>query len=119
MTNPPDRDSEPRPLRLEYFAANVPRDPRTRGAALWWTVLGLGWLPFACGVVSSRYVVESGLPELVRVHVNAGIAFMALGGLLSVASLVGFSLAKNRPAAAIAGVSFVIQVCLFLCVGGK
>ena len=118
MSEPSERDSKPRPLRLEYFAANAPRDPGTRGVALWWTVLGLGWLPFTCGVVSSRSVVQSGMPELVRVHVHAGMAFMALGALLSMASLVGFLRTKNGAAAAIAGVLFFVQVCLFLCVGG-
>ena len=112
-------DSEPEPprVRLEYFAADVPRDPESRHVMFCWTALGLGWLPFACGVVSSQAVVNSGVEETVIVHHQAGAAFMVCGMLISIFCILAFLRRKNGSAVLLAGLMLMMQICLFLCVG--
>jgi hypothetical protein len=120
MSEPPDPGKEPRPVRLEYFAADAPRDPRTLRLRIWWTLLALGWLPFACGVATSRSVALSGVADVVRVHVHAGAMFMAIGALTSLACLIGFLRSPNKAdwaSATIAAVCLILQIFLFLCVG--
>src|SRR5258708_30362255 len=90
MSERPEPD-DPAPLPLQYFAPGAPASKASRGEMFRWLVLGVGWLPFACGVASSRIVVRSGLQEVIRVHVNAGAAFMAVGGLGFSPACVAFS----------------------------
>lgn len=117
MSERPDPEKEPPPVRLEYFVASAPRDPRTLRLRLWWTLLGLGWLPFACGVATSRSVALSGVADVVRVHVHAGAMFMAIGALASLACLIGFLRSTEWASATIAAVCVILQISLFLCVG--
>ena len=118
MTDRPDREQNPKPVRLEYFAANLPRDPRAGRVSFLWMMLGAGWLPFTCGVVSSRAVSQSGVPDVVSVHLHAGAAFMAIGILLSLSCAVGFWRAAKKPAAGVAIASVLLQISSFLCVYG-
>src|SRR2546423_149337 len=72
-----------KPVRLEYYAINAPAERARAKGMFRWVMLGVGWVPFACGVASSRVVVRSGMAEVIRVHINAGAMFMAIGALLS------------------------------------
>ena len=122
MSDSGDPDPNPRPVRLDYFAINAPADPvdaRSGRLAILWIMLGLGWLPFACGVITSQATVKSGLPDEVRIHLNAGAAFMAMGLLISLACAVAFFRAVDRAATVVAVGCFVLQLCLFFCVGGR
>jgi hypothetical protein len=117
MQEPPEPDDPPR-VRLEYFAANAPREKLPTRVLLRWVMLVLGWLPFACGVASSRAVVRSGMADVIRVHVNAGAMFMGIGALISTACCIVFLRAREWSGAIIAAISLLAQVSLFLCTGG-
>src|SRR6266478_2425989 len=109
---------EPEPVRLEYFTVNAPGERVSRKILLRWVALGVGWLPFACGVASSRVVVRSGMADVIRVHVNAGAMFMGAGALISIACCAAFLRAGEWSGAIIAGISLLVQISLFFCVGG-
>src|SRR4051812_46779598 len=117
MSERPEPDDST-PLPLEYFAPGAPGAKRSSAGMFRWLMLGAGWLPFVCGVASSRIVVRSGLQEVIRVHVNAGAMFMGIGGMISVAACVAFVRAGDWWGALTAGVCLVVQVSLFFCVGG-
>ena len=104
-------------VRLEYFAASVPRDSVSRQTLFAWMLLGLGWIPFTCGVVSSQAVAQSGAAETVRVHHQAGASFMAIGMLLTLVCIVAFLIANHRAHAFLAAFVLILQICVFLCVG--
>ena len=119
MPDLPNAPDDRKPIRLEYRTIDNPRDPREGRVGFWWVMLAAGWLPFLCGVISSRAVSQSGVAEIVRVHLNAGTAFMAMGILLSIASAIGSWRAAHRAAAGVAMGSAVLQVCSLLCVYGS
>src|SRR5438270_265458 len=113
----PQRDEPPR-VRLEYFAANLPRADASGWRMFRWILLGVGWLPFGCGVISSQAVVAWGVADVIRVHVNGGAMLMGAGTIISLACGVGFLRAREYAGAVTAGVSLVVQIVLFSCVGG-
>ena len=117
MTDGDNPEPDPPRVRLEYFAADLPCDPPSRQLMFCWTALGLGWLPFACGVVSSQAVANSGVEETVIVHHHAGAAFMACGMLISMCCIIAFLRRKDGSAVLLAGLMLMMQICLFLCVG--
>jgi hypothetical protein len=122
MSDSGDPDPDSRPVRLDYFAINAPPDPidtRSRRLAIIWVFLGLGWLPFACGVITSQATIKSGLPDEVRIHLTAGAAFMAMGLVISLACAVSFARASDRAATIVSIGCLFLQLCLFFCVGGS
>src|SRR5438067_1556166 len=100
------------PVRLEYFAAPATNGD-ARGWSRLWLLLGLGWGPFACGVVSSQAVVRSGWAELIHTHVRAGVLFMLIGLLISAGCGAAFARAKQMTGLVAAAVSLVVQTGLF------
>ena len=119
MSDPGKTDSDPPRVRLEYFAADMPRDRGSRRYRLTfcWTALAAGWLPFTCGVISSQAVAKSGVEEVVIVHHHAGAAFMACGMFISISCIIAFLWASDKSAAFVAAMMLLMQICLFACAG--
>ena len=114
-----EQDQPPPRVRLEYFAADLPRESGSRRyrPTFCWTALAVGWLPFTCGVISSQAVANSGVEETVLVHHHAGAAFMACGMVISIACIIVFLRASHKSASLVATLMLFMQICLFACVG--
>jgi hypothetical protein len=118
---PPDRFVPPEsggpPVGLDYFAANQP-DRRQSGAVVFWSVwLGLGWVPYACGVVNGLVVAQSSSPAVTRSH-NVGAAlFMGLGIFISAAGLIGFASRRHWTGVAAAFLLLGVQASVAACFG--
>jgi len=114
---PDEPGAESPPLSLDYFAAQEPNRRRARAVGLWSVCLGLGWVPYVCGIVNALVAAQTYSPVAAGSHRIGAALFLGLGLIISFTGLLGFVRLRHSTGI-IAGVLLVgMQASVALCLG--